>query len=137
MLGIGTDTADADGEIIAQASAAGVTLDRVIQAMKPLTGAIEQVPPMYSALKVDGQPLYKRARAGEQVERAPRSVTIHQFDLVSFVPGEQVIVKVQILCSKGTYVRSLAEDLGAALDLPAHVSELRRMSVGPFNLGDA
>ncbi len=105
--------------------------------MKPLTGAIEQVPPMYSALKVDGQPLYKRARAGEQVERAPRSVTIHQFELVSFVPGEQVIVKVQILCSKGTYVRSLAEDLGAALDLPAHVSELRRCQSGPFNLGDA
>ena len=136
VLGIGTDTADADGEIIAQAAATGVTLDRVTEAMKPLTGAIEQVPPMYSALKVDGQPLYKRARAGEQVERAPRSVTIHQFDLVSFAPGEQVIVKVQILCSKGTYVRSLAEDLGAALELPAHVSELRRCQSGPFNLGD-
>ena len=101
-----------------------------------LTGAIEQVPPMYSALKVDGQPLYKRARAGEQVERAARPVEIYGFELLSFEPGEQVRLGVKVRCSKGTYIRTLAEDLGAALGVPAHVSTLRRCQSGPFALDD-
>jgi len=105
-----------------------------LAAMAPLTGTIEQVPPMYSALKVDGQPLYKRARAGEQVERAARSVTIREFTLRAFTPGPRAEVKVQVLCSKGTYIRTLAEDLGAALGVPAHVSVLRRCQSGPFAL---
>ena len=134
ILGVGTDTADADGEIVAEASADHVTEESLLAAMAALTGTIEQVPPMYSALKVDGQPLYKRARAGEQVERAARSVTIREFTLRAFTPGPRAEVKVQVLCSKGTYIRTLAEDLGAALGLPAHVSMLRRCQSGPFAL---
>jgi tRNA pseudouridine55 synthase len=136
ILGAGTDTCDADGAIVAEASATGLTQQAIEHAMRGLTGVIDQVPPMYSALKINGQPLYKRARAGEVVERSPRRVEIHQFDLLSFSPGERATVRVQVLCSKGTYIRSLAEDLGAALDMPAHVSALRRCQSGPFNLGD-
>ena len=136
VLGVGTDTADADGAVITRASAAHLTEDSVTQAMVMLTGAIEQVPPMYSALKVDGQPLYKRARAGEQVERAARPVKIYGFELLSFEPGEQVRLGVKVRCSKGTYIRTLAEDLGAALGVPAHVSTLRRCQSGPFALDD-
>ena len=136
VLGVGTDTADADGAVITRASAAHLTEDSVTQAMVMLTGAIEQVPPMYSALKVNGQPLYKRARAGEQVERAARPVEIYGFELLSFGPGEQVRLGVKVRCSKGTYIRTLAEDLGAALGVPAHVSTLRRCQSGPFALDD-
>jgi tRNA pseudouridine55 synthase len=105
--------------------------------MAALTGAIEQVPPMYSALKVDGQPLYKRARAGEEVERSPRPVNIHQFDLLDYSPGETAEISTAVLCSKGTYIRTLAEDLGTALNLPAHVKTLRRTQAGPFGLTNA
>ena len=136
VLGVGTDTADADGAVIAQASAARLTEDAVTQAMATLTGAIEQVPPMYSALKVDGQPLYKRARAGEQVDRAARPVHIYRFDLLSFEHGEQLRLTVRVQCSKGTYIRTLAEDLGKALGVPAHVAMLRRCQSGPFALDD-
>ena len=136
VLGVGTDTADADGAVTAQASAAHLTEDAVIQAMATLTGSIEQVPPMYSALKVDGQPLYKRARAGEQVERAARSVDIYCFQLVCFEPGEHVRINVNVRCSKGTYIRTLAEDLGAALGVPAYVATLRRCQSGPFTLDE-
>ena len=136
VLGVGTDTADADGAVITRASAAHLAEDSVTRAMVMLTGAIEQVPPMYSALKVDGQPLYKRARAGEQVERAARPVEIYGFELLSFEPGKQVRLGVKVRCSKGTYIRTLAEDLGAALGVPAHVSTLRRCQSGPFALDD-
>ena len=136
VLGVGTDTADADGAVIAQASAVHLTEDVVTQAMATLTGAIEQVPPMYSALKVDGQPLYKRARAGEQVERTARPVEIYSFELLTFESGDQVRLGVKVRCSKGTYIRTLAEDLGAALGVPAHVATLRRCQSGPFALDD-
>ena len=136
VLGVGTDTADADGAVITRASAAHLTEDSVTRAMVLLTGVIEQVPPMYSALKVDGQPLYKRARAGEQLERAARPVEIYGFELLSFEPGEQVRLGVKVRCSKGTYIRTLAEDLGASLGVPAHVSTLRRCQSGPFALDD-
>ena len=136
VLGEGTDTADADGAVIAQASAAHLSEDQVTRAMETLTGAIEQVPPMYSALKVDGQPLYKRARAGEQVERAARPVDIYRFELLSCEFSEQVRLTVRVQCSKGTYIRTLAEDLGAALGVPAHVATLRRCQSGPFVLND-
>jgi tRNA pseudouridine55 synthase len=92
---------------------------------------------MYSALKVDGQPLYKRARAGEEVERSARPVHIHHFDLLDYAPGEAAEISVDVLCSKGTYIRALAEDLGAALNLPAHVKTLRRTQAGPFGLTNA
>ena len=136
VLGVGTETADADGAVIAQASAAHLSEDQVTRAMETLTGAIQQVPPMYSALKVDGQPLYKRARAGEQVERAARPVDIYRFELLSCEFSEQVRLTVRVQCSKGTYIRTLAEDLGAALGVPAHVATLRRCQSGPFVLND-
>jgi len=136
VLGQGTDTADADGTVTASACARDIDAEAVGQAMRALTGAIEQVPPMYSALKVGGQPLYKRARAGQSIERPPRPVCIHQFDLLEYTPGEVGVLKVAVLCSKGTYIRTLAEDLGAALGVPAHVGALRRTQAGPFTLND-
>lgn len=137
MLGVGTDTGDAAGDMLAQASASHITLDTTTRAMAALTGPIKQVPPMYSALKVDGRPLYKLARAGEHVERQPRPVNILRFDLLAFQAGEIATLEVAVQCSKGTYIRVLAEDLGAALGLPAHVSALRRCQSGPFDLSTA
>ena len=137
VLGIATDTADADGQVIARKKATAVDADAVRHAMTSLTGAIEQVPPMYSALKVAGQPLYKRARAGEEVERSARPVHIHHFDLLDYTPGEAAEISTAVLCSKGTYIRALAEDLGTALSLPAHVKTLRRTQAGPFGLANA
>ena len=137
ILGVGTDTGDSAGNMQAQASASHITLDTTTRAMAALTGLIEQVPPMYSALKVDGRPLYKLARAGEHVERQPRKVNILRFDLLAFQAGEIATLEVAVQCSKGTYIRVLAEDLGAALGLPAHVSALRRCQSGPFDLSTA
>ncbi len=137
VLGVGTETADAEGKENSRRSAAGITEAEVRAAMVNLTGGIDQVPPMYSALKRDGQPLYKLARQGIEVERKARRVSINSFDLLSFEPGDEAQLTVDILCSKGTYIRSLAEDLGAALGVPAHVSVLRRTQAGPFLLADA
>jgi tRNA pseudouridine55 synthase len=94
-------------------------------------GDLQQVPPMYSALKRDGQPLYKLARAGEIVEREPRSVTIARLDLLSL---ESDRARLAVACSKGTYIRTLVEDIGHALGCGAHVAELRRTQAGPFDL---
>ena len=134
VLGVGTDTLDAEGEETSRADASSVTQDKVAAALLTLTGAIDQVPPMYSAIKRDGQPLYKLARQGIDVERKTRSVTIHRFDLLEFRPGTIAEVDVDILCTKGTYVRSLAEALGATLGVPAHVAALRRTLAGPYEL---
>ncbi len=137
VLGIGTDTLDAEGEETARSDASGLSEAAITQAMTGLTGTIEQVPPMFSAIKRDGQPLYKLARAGIEVERKTRQVTIEAFSLLAFRPGAVAEVDVCIRCSKGTYVRSLAEALGAAVNLPAHVSELRRDKAGPYTLDQA
>jgi tRNA pseudouridine55 synthase len=136
-LGEGSDTGDAEGDIVRRASAAAITEADIRNAMVGLTGDIEQIPPMYSAVKRDGKPLYKLAREGKEVERAPRAVTIHQFDLLSFEPGDVARIVVDVLCSKGTYIRTLAEDLGTALGVPAHVGALRRTQSGPFSLDAA
>lgn len=137
VVGIGTDTLDAEGDEVARADASGVDRAAVLQAMAGLTGTIQQTPPMYSAIKRDGQPLYKLARQGIEVERKTRQVTIHRFDCHDFRPGEVAEVDVEIHCSKGTYVRSLAESLGDALGLPAHVTALRRSGAGPYDLAQA
>ena len=96
-------------------------------------GEVEQIPPMYSAVKVNGQPLYKLARLGKVVERKPRQVTIHSIDILNN-QNDKLVLKVA--CSKGTYIRTLVEDLGAELGCGAYVSELRRLSVGDFNQSD-
>jgi tRNA pseudouridine55 synthase len=132
VLGVQTATCDAEGEIVNSQSAAHITAAQVEQALVPLRGEIEQVPPMYSALKHKGQPLYKLARAGQEIERAARRITIHELELLAFREGEHPQLDVRVSCSKGTYIRSLAEDLGQALGCGAHVSALHRTRSGPF-----
>ena len=128
-LGVTTDSADADGEILEQRDASDVTQEQILQHAASLTGSIEQVPPMYSALKHQGSRLYELARKGIEVERAARQVEIHSFDLIKY---QQDLVTMQVHCSKGTYIRTLVEDLGKLLSCGAHVVELRRTSLGPF-----
>lgn len=128
-LGITTDSADADGEVLEQRDATSVTEAQILQHAASLTGSIEQIPPMYSALKHQGSRLYELARKGVEVERQPRKVEIHRFDLINI---QQDIVTMQVHCSKGTYIRTLVEDLGKLLSCGAHVVELRRTTLGPF-----
>ena len=133
-LGTSTATGDAEGEIMASIDAAHISQDDVERALAAFRGEIEQVPSMYSALKHEGQPLYKLARKGIEVERKSRRVVIKQLDICAFRGGEKPEVDVYIECTKGTYVRSIAEDLGAALECGAHVSALRRTQAGPFGI---
>ena len=128
-LGETTDSADADGEVLEQRDSSDVTEARILQHAASLAGSIEQIPPMYSALKHQGSRLYELARKGIEVERAPRKVEIHSFELIK--PQED-LVTMQVHCSKGTYIRTLVEDLGKLLSCGAHVVELRRTSLGPF-----
>lgn len=128
-LGVTTETGDADGEVIAEADASYVTAAQVAEELEKFVGEIEQIPSMYSALKHQGQPLYKLARQGIEVERAPRKVTIYRAELLNVTASE---VELFVHCSKGTYIRSLAEDLGAALGCGGHVAGLRRLAAGPY-----
>lgn len=132
-LGIKTETSDSDGEVVEREPAPHVTREQVEKALTQFEGDIEQIPSMYSAIKHNGQPLYKLARKGITVEREPRQVTIFRIDLLGFRPGEFPEVDVEVHCSKGTYIRSIAEDLGAALGCGAHVSALHRTGAGPFD----
>ncbi|WP_236208935.1 tRNA pseudouridine(55) synthase TruB [Pseudomonas tohonis] len=133
QLGITTTTGDAEGEVLERRE---VTVGRAdIEArLAGFRGEIKQIPPMYSALKKDGQPLYKLARAGEVVEREARSVTIARLELLAF---ESAQARLAVACSKGTYIRTLVEDLGQVLGCGAHVAELRRTQAGPFSLAQA
>ena len=128
-LGVSTETGDADGEVIAQVDATAITQTQVSDALETFVGEIEQIPSMYSALKHQGQPLYKLARQGIEVERAPRTVTIYSAELLQFA---EAYIELRVHCSKGTYIRSLAEDLGAVLGCGGHVSALRRLAAGPY-----
>jgi tRNA pseudouridine55 synthase len=130
QLGVETDSGDADGAIIATAPV-DVTVDAVLRAMAKLTGEIEQIPPMYSALKRDGKPLYEYARAGIELERDPRCVSVHAFELLDLSESS---LRVRVACSKGTYVRTLAIDLGRLLGCGAHLTGLRRTRIGVFGL---
>jgi len=133
QLGVTTTTGDAEGEVLERRAVA--VDEAAIQAALPaFRGQIEQIPPMYSALKRDGQPLYKLARAGEIVEREARSVTIARLELLALQEDRATL---EVACSKGTYVRTLVEDLGARLGCGAHVAELRRTQAGPFGLAQA
>ncbi len=128
-LGVTTDSGDVDGEVIEQQDATYVTQQQIVQVAEKLTGNIEQIPPMYSALKHQGTRLYELARKGVEIERQPRNVKIHSFN---FVEQQQDLITMQVHCSKGTYVRTLVEDLGELLGCGAHVAQLRRTSLGPF-----
>lgn len=130
QLGVDTDSGDAEGAVIATRPVAVGPHD-LEAVLARFRGEIEQVPPMYSALKRDGKALYEYAREGIELERAPRRVTIHALELLAF-EGECFTIRVH--CSKGTYIRSLAMDIGAALGCGAHLCALRRMAIGAFDL---
>ena len=131
-LGQSTNSYDADGEIVAE-SPVEVDEARVSAALQSFLGDIQQIPPMYSAIKRDGQPLYKLARQGIEVVRPARDVHIYALDVLSFEPP---FLDLAIRCSKGTYIRSLAHDLGQVLGCGGHIVELRRTAVGRFTVTD-
>lgn len=133
-LGITTETYDAEGEIVQQRDASHVTREAVEQALLPFVGEIEQVPPMYSAIKQGGRKLYELARAGETVERPPRSVRIDALTLTGWQPPDFTL---DVTCSAGTYIRSLAYDVGEALGVGAHLAGLTRTASGVFTLEKA
>jgi tRNA pseudouridine55 synthase len=133
QLGQTTTTADAEGEVIAT-KPVDVTTAQVLDALQTLTGNINQIPPMHSALKFEGRRLYQLAREGKTVERKPRPVVVHSIDLISI---ENDCVEIKVRCSKGTYIRTLAEDMGEKLGCGAHLSQLRRVAVDPFVLEQA
>jgi tRNA pseudouridine55 synthase len=133
-LGIVTTTGDSAGEVLERLPVPDLDEERLRRVLGRFTGEIQQVPPMYSALKHKGQRLYDLAYRGIEVEREPRPVTIHELELRS-LSGDRF--DVSITCSKGTYVRTLAEDIGRELGCGAHVESLRRTGVGPFRLSEA
>jgi len=132
-LGIATTTQDAEGELVSEAPWDKVTAAGLEAAAARLRGDILQLPPMYSALKREGVPLHRLARQGIEVERQPRPVTIHSLELLKIALP---LVEIHVTCSKGTYIRTLAHDLGAALGCGAHLTALRRTRSGPFREGD-
>ena len=136
-LGMTTDTSDADGETLTEVDARAVTREQVEEALEQFRGEISQIPSMYSALKHNGTPLYKLAREGITVERQPRHVTIYSLELLDFRSGHAAEVDVDVSCSKGTYIRSIAEDLGNVLGCGAHVKALHRSEAGPFKEADS
>lgn len=130
QLGVTTDTADAEGNVLVRRPVA-VTMTGIQAVCADFIGQIEQIPPMYSALKRDGQPLYRLARQGIEVERAPRSVNIHGIDLV-FHGADRF--EMTVSCSKGTYIRTLAADIGERLGCGAHLAALRRLRIGGVDI---
>jgi tRNA pseudouridine55 synthase len=136
-LGQRTSTADAEGDII-QTRAVNCSVGQVVEALDRFTGEIEQIPPMHSALKKDGKALYEYAREGETVEREPRRVSIHELELLDMqLQGEAPQLRLRVVCSKGTYIRTLGEDIGEALGCGGHLIALRRTATGPFGVGQA
>ena len=129
-LGEATDTGDAEGSVVRSAAVPALDRARVATALAGLVGDREQRPPMYSALKHHGRPLYELARRGEQVERAPRPVTIHRLELLDLSGTE---VEFEVACSKGTYVRVLGEEIAGLLGTAGHLGALRRLWVEPFD----
>jgi tRNA pseudouridine55 synthase len=138
-LGIETATYDEEGEVLSTVDASHVSRDDVITALSRFVGLIEQIPPMYSAIKQGGRKLYDIARAGKTAELVPRPVTIHSIDIERIsnegTPSPSLVCTIR--CSAGTYIRSIAHDLGVALGTGAHLSALERTSSGTFRLEDA
>lgn len=132
IFGVETSTQDASGAVVAEQDASGLTREELERAAAAMVGEIEQVPPMVSAVKVGGERLYRAARRGEEVERAPRRVTVHVLEVQDFTPGPRAAARLRVRCSRGTYVRTIAHDLGRALGVGGHVAKLRRTRIGPF-----
>jgi len=137
-LGESTTTDDADGETTGTADATGLTAHDIETRLAVLRGTISQIPSTYSAIKVDGRRAYDRARAGEEVTLAAREVTVSRLEVTDERRSETAVdLDIVVDCSSGTYIRSLARDLGAALGVGGHLTALRRTRIGPFSLGDA
>lgn len=132
QLGVRTSTGDTEGEVLETRDVPPLDLAAIDQVLEQFRGPIQQVPPMHSAIKRNGKPLYQLAHQGIEVEREPRPVTIHALEMLSF---DGSVMEVSVHCSKGTYVRTLAEDIGEQLGVGAHVCALRRLAVGPFDQG--
>jgi len=130
-LGVRTNTADAEGDILETRPVPVLSDDTIEMALDSFRGDISQVPPMHSALKLNGKPLYELARQGIEVERKPRNVTIFELEKLSFNDDE---LEIFVHCSKGTYIRTLVEDLGEVLECGAHLKSLRRVGAGPFDI---
>lgn len=133
-LGISTDSGDADGNVIDRKAVPDWSVDHIEASLAPFRGEIQQVPSMFSALKHNGTPLYKLARAGKTVERKPRTVTINKLALLRW---EHPKITLEVSATKGTYMRSLVEDIGAALGVGGHIVGLRRIQAGPYALHQA
>jgi tRNA pseudouridine55 synthase len=133
-FGLTTDTLDADGQVVARRDAAHLTETELRQVLAAFQGEIEQIPPIFSALKQGGQPLYKLARAGQTVDVAPRRVTIYSLNWLEWQPP---LLTIDLTCSPGTYVRSLARDLGEAVGAGAHLAKLTRLASGAWTLAEA
>ena len=133
-LGVTTDTLDMTGSVLSEADSSGLSREQFVSSLSGFTGAISQIPPMYSAIKQNGQPLYKLARQGVDVERKARDIQIYSLELLSFdLPHADI----RVVCSRGTYIRSLADDIGRRLGCGAALQELRRTASGPFLIEDA
>lgn len=133
-LGTATDTYDSGGQITQQGDPSSINQEQLESALEPFRGSIQQTPPMYSALKYHGQPLYALARAGIKVERRSRPAKIHRLELIDWQPP---VATVEVVCGKGTYIRSLAHDLGQSLGCGAYLKSLVRTRCGPFDIKDA
>ena len=138
VFGVETNTLDADGEVTATHDMSGVTLEDIVEAAKGFVGEIEQIPPMVSAVRVSGKRLHEWAREGREVERPPRRVQVRSIDVgVGSVEATGPVAKLDVRCGSGTYIRTLAADIGAALGGGAHVATLRRLAVGSFVIEEA
>jgi tRNA pseudouridine55 synthase len=133
-LGVTTTTQDAEGEVVETREAQGVTRSAIERAAESFVGEIDQIPPMYSAVKIGGERLYKLARKGKEVERAPRRVTVSMFTVTAAAVGA---FSFEVVCSAGTYVRTLVHDLGERVGVGAHLTSLRRTRSGAFSVEDA
>ena len=133
-LGVTTDSYDATGTVTSETNAANVSRADVQRALEGFVGPLQQRPPMHSAVRVGGQRLYKLAHQGLEVERRPRAVVVHALELLRY---EAPLARIRVRCGKGTYIRSLAADVGAVLGVGAHLTALRRTRVGPFGLDRA
>jgi tRNA pseudouridine55 synthase len=138
-FGAATDTEDAEGQVVETADPSGLTADAVRAALSRFLGEIAQVPPMYSAVRVGGRRLHEAARAGEDVERAPRTVRVDAVALLALAPpeGGRALARLAVRCGKGTYIRTLAADLGRAVGVPAHLAALRRTEASGFPVEEA
>jgi tRNA pseudouridine55 synthase len=133
-LGVSTDTYDAEGKVTSRTDASGISRTQLDTALEAFHGPIEQVPPIYSALKYQGRPLYELARSGVEIELNSRTVTVHSLDVIDW---QSPLVTMKVVCSKGTYIRSIAHDLGHSLGCGAYLKNLVRLKCGIFDIKDS